>query len=138
MVDRQNALRARSIHDDDRHLCGVHHRSLANVTFVFEIYDNTLPSLLMFGSLPSLLILKILLLKAYSKFALDQYFAFFGVFANYLIPLFTVRYVPDWLPLTGWKRTARRFRATVTELVEKPYAFVKSQMVRFLSLFKFL
>ncbi len=30
----------------------------------------------------------------------------------------------------GFKRTAKYFKATVTELVERPFAFVKHQMVR--------
>jgi hypothetical protein len=39
-----------------------------------------------------------------------------------------VRYLPDWFPGTGFKRTARQWRATLTDLTERPYAFVKHQM----------
>lgn len=42
----------------------------------------------------------------------------------------TVRYLPDWFPGTEFKRTARLWRKTVTDLVERPYAFVKQQMAR--------
>lgn len=42
----------------------------------------------------------------------------------------TVRYLPDWLSGTGFKRTARLWRKTVTDLVERPYAFVKQQMAQ--------
>ena len=36
--------------------------------------------------------------------------------------------MPDWVPGTGFKRTAARWRKTVTELIEKPFEFVKQQM----------
>jgi hypothetical protein len=39
-----------------------------------------------------------------------------------------VRYLPDWFPGTGFKRTAREWRETLTDLTERPYAFVKHQM----------
>ncbi|THG94402.1 hypothetical protein EW145_g8146, partial [Phellinidium pouzarii] len=39
-----------------------------------------------------------------------------------------LRYVPDWLPGTGFKRTAMRWKRSLTELAEKPHAFVKQQM----------
>ncbi|KLO18912.1 cytochrome P450 oxidoreductase OrdA-like protein [Schizopora paradoxa] len=41
----------------------------------------------------------------------------------------TVQYVPDWMPGAGFKRTAKYFKETVTELVERPFAFVKHQML---------
>lgn len=34
------------------------------------------------------------------------------------------------MPGAGFKRTAKYFKATVTELVERPFAFVKHQLVR--------
>lgn len=37
-------------------------------------------------------------------------------------------YLPGWLPGTGFKRTAKVWKSTLTDLVEKPYAFVKQQM----------
>jgi hypothetical protein len=41
---------------------------------------------------------------------------------------FTVRYLPDWAPGTGFKETARHWKRIVLDTVEKPYAFVKQQM----------
>ena len=41
-----------------------------------------------------------------------------------------VRYLPDWCPGTGFKRTARRWRDTVIDLTERPFAFVKHQMAQ--------
>ncbi|KAL1984336.1 hypothetical protein VTN96DRAFT_9294 [Rasamsonia emersonii] len=41
-----------------------------------------------------------------------------------------LRYLPDWFPGTEFKRTARLWRKTVTDLVERPYAFVKQQMAQ--------
>ena len=40
----------------------------------------------------------------------------------------TVKYVPGWFPGATFKRTAARWRKTVDDLCEKPYAFVKNQM----------
>ncbi|KAI5123170.1 hypothetical protein M0805_000871 [Coniferiporia weirii] len=39
-----------------------------------------------------------------------------------------LRHVPDWLPGTGFKRTAMRWKRTLTELADKPHAFVKQQI----------
>jgi hypothetical protein len=39
-----------------------------------------------------------------------------------------VRYLPDWFPGTEFKRTARQWGRTLTDLTERPYAFVKHQM----------
>jgi len=39
-----------------------------------------------------------------------------------------VRYLPDWFPGTGFKRTAKQWRDTLTELTERPFAFVKHQI----------
>lgn len=41
-----------------------------------------------------------------------------------------MRYLPDWLPGAGFKRTASYWRKTLTDLVEKPYAFVRQQMAQ--------
>jgi hypothetical protein len=41
-----------------------------------------------------------------------------------------VRYLPDWLPGAGFKRTASYWRETLADLVEKPYAFVRQQMAQ--------
>ncbi|KAL5481169.1 hypothetical protein ACEPAI_10110 [Sanghuangporus weigelae] len=39
-----------------------------------------------------------------------------------------LRYLPEWLPGMNFKRTAALWRQSLTELVEKPFAFVKQQM----------
>ncbi|EJC98992.1 cytochrome P450 monooxygenase [Fomitiporia mediterranea MF3/22] len=39
-----------------------------------------------------------------------------------------LRYLPDWIPGMDFKRTAARWRKTITEVAEKPYAFVNKQM----------
>ena len=41
-----------------------------------------------------------------------------------------VRYLPDWLPGTGFKKTAKAWKEKLNEVVERPYAFVKHQMVK--------
>jgi hypothetical protein len=41
----------------------------------------------------------------------------------------TVRYLPDWFPGTGFKRTAREWAETLDELNERPYAFVQHQVL---------
>jgi hypothetical protein len=41
-----------------------------------------------------------------------------------------VRHVPTWFPFTGWRRKANTWAATLNQLVEQPYSFVKHQMVR--------
>lgn len=40
-----------------------------------------------------------------------------------------VRYLPDWFPGTGFKQVAKKYLSRCTELVERPHAFVKQQMV---------
>ncbi|THH01147.1 hypothetical protein EW145_g6967 [Phellinidium pouzarii] len=49
-----------------------------------------------------------------------------GAFLVDILPF--LRHIPEWIPGAGFQKTARRFRATVTELVEKPYAFVRQQI----------
>ncbi|EJC98989.1 cytochrome P450 [Fomitiporia mediterranea MF3/22] len=39
-----------------------------------------------------------------------------------------LKHIPDWIPGTGFKRTAALWRKVLTELTEVPYAFVKQQM----------
>ena len=39
-----------------------------------------------------------------------------------------MRYVPKWVPGAGFQHTAEYFKETVTELVEKPFAFVRHQV----------
>jgi len=50
-----------------------------------------------------------------------------GAFLVDALPI--LRHVPEWVPGAGFKRTAKYFKATVIELVERPFAFVKHQMV---------
>jgi cytochrome P450 len=40
----------------------------------------------------------------------------------------TVQYLPDWMPGTGFKKTAREMAAQLDQTTEQPYAFVKQQM----------
>lgn len=39
-----------------------------------------------------------------------------------------MRYLPDWAPGAGFKATARRYAATLSECADRPYEFVKRQM----------
>lgn len=39
-----------------------------------------------------------------------------------------VRYVPDWLPGAGFKRLARQWASELSDVAEKPYAFVQNQL----------
>jgi cytochrome P450 len=41
-----------------------------------------------------------------------------------------LRYLPDWFPGTEFKRTARHWKSTANELVDKPYGFVKQKMAQ--------
>ncbi|KAJ7499265.1 cytochrome P450 [Mycena latifolia] len=49
-----------------------------------------------------------------------------GGFMVDLIP--ALRHVPTWFPFTGWRRKANAWAATLNQLVEQPYSFVKHQM----------
>ncbi|KAJ7937382.1 cytochrome P450 [Mycena leptocephala] len=49
-----------------------------------------------------------------------------GGFMVDLIP--ALRHVPTWFPFTGWRRKANTWAATLNQLVEQPYSFVKHQM----------
>lgn len=42
-----------------------------------------------------------------------------------------VKYLPEWLPETDSKRTARKWRSILQRFCDKPVKFVKRQMVRF-------
>ncbi|KAJ7638494.1 cytochrome P450 [Roridomyces roridus] len=50
-----------------------------------------------------------------------------GAFMVDLIP--ALRHVPTWFPLTGWRVKANIWAATLHQMVEQPYNFVKHQMV---------
>jgi hypothetical protein len=43
--------------------------------------------------------------------------------------LHTVRHIPEWFPGAGFQKTAKKMRKTLNDLAERPFAFVKSQMV---------
>ncbi|RYP09137.1 hypothetical protein DL765_008562 [Monosporascus sp. GIB2] len=60
--------------------------------------------------------------------ALSQFSAAFvpGAWLVDTIPI--LRYLPDWMPGAGFKRTAKEWHATVTEAVEKPMLFVRREM----------
>jgi hypothetical protein len=45
-----------------------------------------------------------------------------------LIPM--LRYLPSWLPGTGWQQIAKDYGITWTKLGEWPFALVKEQIVR--------
>ncbi|KAJ6510178.1 cytochrome P450 [Mycena vitilis] len=49
-----------------------------------------------------------------------------GGFMVDLIP--SLRHVPTWFPFTGWRTKANVWAATLNQMVEQPYAFVKQQM----------
>ncbi|KAA1465965.1 cytochrome P450 [Dentipellis sp. KUC8613] len=49
-----------------------------------------------------------------------------GAFMVDLLPL--LRYVPDWMPGTGWKRTAREWKANLAKMADMPHDFVKREM----------
>ncbi|KAI1078886.1 cytochrome P450 [Whalleya microplaca] len=49
-----------------------------------------------------------------------------GAFIVDMMPF--LRYLPDWAPGTGFKQLASQWAAELTDVAEKPYAFVKHQM----------
>ena len=50
-----------------------------------------------------------------------------GLVALILYPL--VRHLPDWCPGAAFKRSARKWAATLSEMVDQPHNFVKQQIV---------
>ncbi|KAF9881452.1 cytochrome p450 oxidoreductase [Colletotrichum karsti] len=49
-----------------------------------------------------------------------------GAFLVDILPI--LRYVPDWVPGTGWKKTARRWAYELNAAIETPYEFTKHQL----------
>jgi hypothetical protein len=45
-----------------------------------------------------------------------------------------VRYIPDWVPGTGWKHRANGIKKDVLDMVYVPHNMVKEQLVRVLKL----
>lgn len=41
----------------------------------------------------------------------------------------TVRFVPSWFPGAGFQKTAKAWRKTLEEMVDKPHEYVKQQVV---------
>ena len=41
-----------------------------------------------------------------------------------------MKYLPEWVPGVGFKVSAREWAKTVSDFYDKPFAFVKHQMVR--------
>ncbi|KAI1457470.1 putative cytochrome P450 oxidoreductase OrdA-like protein [Annulohypoxylon moriforme] len=51
-----------------------------------------------------------------------------GAFVVDVLPF--LKYIPDWIPGTGFKKLARQWGTELIDVVEKPYAFVKHQMAQ--------
>ncbi|PFH50869.1 hypothetical protein AMATHDRAFT_60362 [Amanita thiersii Skay4041] len=49
-----------------------------------------------------------------------------GTFIVNVLP--SLRHLPDWFPGAGFKQVAKEYRATLEEMVERPFQFVKQQM----------
>lgn len=48
----------------------------------------------------------------------------------FLVDIFPVlRFVPEWFPGAGFKKTARAWRQTFMNMADVPFAYVKAQMV---------
>ena len=46
----------------------------------------------------------------------------------------TVKHVPEWFPGASFQKTAKTWAKTLADTVEKPFQFVKGQMVRSFSI----
>jgi len=59
--------------------------------------------------------------------AMDQFSkaAVAGAWLVDVVP--ALRHLPDWVPGTEFKRTARYYKKTLTEVIERPYQFVKQR-----------
>ncbi|KAF5368055.1 hypothetical protein D9758_004476 [Tetrapyrgos nigripes] len=51
-----------------------------------------------------------------------------GGFLVNLVP--ALRHLPDWFPGAGFQKTAREWKATLDEMVDRPFNWVKKEMVR--------
>lgn len=62
--------------------------------------------------------------------AMDK-FARAGVPGAFLVDIFPfMKQLPEWLPGTTFKQTAKEWSAAVTDVTERPYAFTKHQMAQ--------
>lgn len=53
-----------------------------------------------------------------------------GENSDFFVNIFPVMsYVPDWFPGTGWKRTAREWKAQKDRAVDEPFEWAKAQVV---------
>ncbi|KAI0964999.1 cytochrome protein [Xylaria arbuscula] len=59
--------------------------------------------------------------------AMFNFSATFAVGARLVDFIPALLYVPEWMPGTGWKQVAKRWRATVTEAVETPLRFARKR-----------
>jgi hypothetical protein len=51
--------------------------------------------------------------------------------SDFMVNIFpSLSYVPDWFPGTGWKRTAREWKALKERAQSVPYEWTKAQLVR--------
>jgi hypothetical protein len=50
----------------------------------------------------------------------------------------TVKYIPKWFPLAGFKQKARRFNEDRQKMFDEPFGFSKQQIVWHLLFFSFL
>lgn len=53
---------------------------------------------------------------------------FFSPLTSFIKPI-PVRHIPPWFPGAGFRKVAASWSATLVEMVEQPYTFVKQQMV---------
>ncbi|KAH7308648.1 putative cytochrome P450 oxidoreductase OrdA-like protein [Stachybotrys elegans] len=51
-----------------------------------------------------------------------------GAFLVDMLPF--LKHLPEWMPGTGFKQTAREWGGALTQVTERPYAFVKHQMAQ--------
>ncbi|CCO32962.1 O-methylsterigmatocystin oxidoreductase Short=OMST oxidoreductase [Rhizoctonia solani AG-1 IB] len=52
-----------------------------------------------------------------------------AMMSNFLVNAFPIlSYVPDWVPGTGWKHTARKWREQKNEAINAPYEWAKQQI----------
>ena len=48
--------------------------------------------------------------------------------------IFTVKYIPSWVPGAAFKRNAKKYAGVLRDLLEIPHNYVKSQLVSISSL----
>ena len=54
-----------------------------------------------------------------------------GVIGMFWVDMFPLlRYVPSWVPGAGFKKKAARWKAALVGMIEKPFQYVKEQVVK--------